>query len=132
MRIFGPILPIVFVSSVPDACKLIPKIHEKPLGLHILTEDPAELEYVVKNTTSGGASLNDVMTQIAISILPFGGVGPSGMASYHGKASIDTFSHRKSVVHIPKEAEDGFEWRCPSGDQVGKFNFYKTNLEAKL
>lgn len=131
-EIFGPILPVVTVSSLPEACSLITQISDKPLGLYIMTEDTAEVQYIISNTCSGGMAVNDCMTQIAVPNLPFGGIGPSGMGSYHGKASIDTFSHRKSVVDVPKEAEEAFEWRYPSGDQVAKFTFYKENLEVKL
>ncbi|KAH8648356.1 aldehyde dehydrogenase [Tricladium varicosporioides] len=131
-EIFGPILPVVKVSSLPEACSLIPRISDKPLGLYIMTDDPTEVEYIISNCSSGGMAVNDCMTQIAVPNVPFGGIGPSGMGSYHGKASIDTFSHRKSVVNVPKEAEEAFEWRYASGDQVAKFTFYKENLEAKL
>lgn len=131
-EIFGPILPVIPVPSIAAACVLIPKISDKPLGLYIMSEDPSELDFVVQNTQSGGVSLNDVMTQIAVPNVPFGGVGASGMGSYHGKASIDTFSHRRSVVHVKKSMEGEFEWRYASGDQVGKWIFYKENLEAKL
>lgn len=131
-EIFGPILPIISVDSLPAACQLVSKISDKSLGLYVMTEDKAEMEYAITHTTSGGVVLNDVMTQIAVPNVPFGGIGPSGMGSYHGKASIDTFSHRKSTVHVPVEAEEGFEWRYPSGDQVVKYKFYKQNLEAKL
>lgn len=131
-EIFGPILPVISVPSIEAACALLTKVSDKPLGLYIMSEKKEELDYIVNNTLSGGISLNDVMTQIAVPNVPFGGVGPSGMGSYHGKASIETFSHRKSVVHVPKEAEEGFEWRYPTGDQEAKFEFYKQNLEAKL
>jgi acyl-CoA reductase-like NAD-dependent aldehyde dehydrogenase len=110
-EIFGPILPIISVPSIAAACTLIPKISAKPLGLYIMSEDSSELDFVVQNTQSGGVSLNDVMTQIAVPNVPFGGVRASGMGSYHGKASIDTFSHRRSVVHVRKDMEEGFEWR---------------------
>lgn len=131
-EIFGPILPVLSVPSIAAACALIPQISDKPLGLYLLSEVKEELDYVVEHTLSGGVSLNDVMTQIAVPNLPFGGVGASGIGSYHGKASVDTFSHRKSVVSVPKEADEAFEWRYPSGDQLKKFHFYKENLEARF
>ncbi|CZR52830.1 related to Aldehyde dehydrogenase, dimeric NADP-preferring [Phialocephala subalpina] len=131
-EIFGPILPVISVQSLLAACELIPKISPKPLGLYIMTEDTTEMEYVQLNTTSGGMAINDTMMQIGVPNMPFGGTGPSGMGSYHGKASIDTFSHRRSVVNVPMAADEAFEWRYPNGDQVAKFKFYKDNLEAKL
>ncbi len=129
---FGPILPVLSVKSIAHACALIPTISPNPLGLYILSEDPSELDFVLQNTSSGGVSLNDVMTQIAIPNVPFGGIGGSGMGAYHGKASIDTFSHRRSVVHVRTEMEGDFEWRYASGDQVAKHKFYKKNWETKL
>lgn len=131
-EIFGPILAIVSVPSIAAACALIPRICRNPLGLYVMSEEKSELDFVIANTASGGVSLNDVMTQIAIPNVPFGGVGGSGMGAYHGKASIDTFSHKRSVVHVKREAEEAFGWRYASGDQVEKWRFYKENLEAKL
>lgn len=131
-EIFGPILPLVSVPSVVAACTLAAQISHQCLGLYIMTESADEMEYVIQHTSSGGVALNDVMTQIAVPNLPFGGIGSSGMGAYHGKASIDTFSHRRSVVHVPEQGEAAFEWRYPSGDQVEKFKFYKQNFEAKL
>ena len=82
-----------------EACELVNTISEKPLGLYVLSEDQTDFDYALEHTTSRGLSLNECMTQIAVANLPFGGARPSGMGSYHGKASIDTLSHRRSVVH---------------------------------
>ncbi|RDW88370.1 hypothetical protein BP6252_00402 [Coleophoma cylindrospora] len=131
-EIFGPILPILTVPSIADACELVPKISEQPLGLYIMTESSEEVDYMLSHTSSGGVTINDCMTQIAVPNLPFGGVGLSGMGCYHGRASIDTFTHRRSVVNVPKEADGAFEWRYPNGDQVAKYKFYRENLEVKL
>lgn len=131
-ELFAPVLPVVKIESLPEACEIIEKVFHDPLGLYIMSQDPSEYEFVLSHTRSGGVSLNDVMTQIAVPNLPFGGFGHSGWGNYHGKASIDTFSHRRSVVTVPKEAEEAFEWRYPSGDQRKKWRFYKSNLEAKL
>lgn len=130
-EIFAPILPMVRYTALEEACSLVLRIAKEPLGLYVMSEDKADLDYVVAHSISGGVSLNDLMTQIAVPNLPFGGFGQSGMGAYHGQMSIDTFSHRRSIVHVPKEAEDSFNWRYP-GDDEAKFKYYKTNLEAKL
>jgi acyl-CoA reductase-like NAD-dependent aldehyde dehydrogenase len=110
------------------------KISEEPLGLYVMTEDTAEADFVLKNTRSGGMAINDVMAQVAITSMPFGGIGGSGMGSYRGKTGIDTFSHRKSVATVPTTAEfeSMLEWRYANGNAEEKYKFMKENLEAKL
>jgi coniferyl-aldehyde dehydrogenase len=58
------------------------------------------LEQVLQETRSGGVTVNDVFLHAAIETLPFGGIGASGMGSYHGKAGFDTFSHQKSILNV--------------------------------
>lgn len=95
-EIFGPILPIVIVNSVQEAINFI-NAREKPLALYVFTKNGKDREVFLRNTSSGGVSVNDVIVHIMPDCLPFGGVGASGMGSYHGKASYDTFTHKKSV-----------------------------------
>ncbi len=99
-EIFGPILPIVGVESVDAAIKFVTS-RPKPLALYVFSKSSATVSNVLASTTSGGACVNHVVMHIMPENLPFGGVGPSGMGAYHGKAGFDTFSHRKSVVHKP-------------------------------
>jgi len=96
-EIFGPIIPVISISDVHEACEFINQ-GEKPLALYLFTENIAKQEYVLKNTSSGGVCVNDCIMQITNPNLPFGGVGESGMGFYHGRYSIDTFSHHKSVL----------------------------------
>lgn len=96
-EIFGPILPIVVVDGIQEAINFI-NAREKPLALYIFTKKGRDRELVLKNTSSGGVAVNDVIVHIMPDTLPFGGVGASGMGSYHGKASFDTFTHNKSVL----------------------------------
>jgi aldehyde dehydrogenase (NAD+) len=70
----------------------------KPLALYVFTEDRAFCEKVLRETTSGGACVNDTLVHLSSHHLPFGGVGPSGMGAYHGKEGFRTFSHYKSIV----------------------------------
>ena len=95
-EIFGPILPIKSYGETRDAIAYI-NAHDRPLGLYYFGEDSAERDTVLNNTTSGGVTVNDVLFHVAQEDLPFGGVGPSGMGSYHGREGFYEFSHRKSV-----------------------------------
>ncbi|XP_053638298.1 aldehyde dehydrogenase, dimeric NADP-preferring isoform X3 [Cherax quadricarinatus] len=96
-EIFGPILPIMNVDSPYDAIKFI-NDREKPLTLYIFSTQKSIHELLLKKTSSGGCCVNDTMVQLSVHDLPFGGVGNSGMGCYHGKASYDTFTHRKSCL----------------------------------
>jgi len=96
-EIFGPILPVLSVSSVDEAMGFVSG-REKPLALYVFSEDQKVADEVLARTSSGGACVNAAIFHIANPNLPFGGVGPSGMGAYHGKASFDTFSHQKSVL----------------------------------
>ncbi|MGG7178856.1 aldehyde dehydrogenase [Clostridium paraputrificum] len=96
-EIFGPILPIYEFRNLDEVlCKI--NSGEKPLALYYFSEDDEKVEKVLKESTSGGVTINDTIIHVASSHLPFGGVGNSGIGEYHGKASFDTFSHRKSVL----------------------------------
>lgn len=97
-EIFGPILPLI---SYQELDQVIREINEqpKPLALYLFSNDKAVQKKVLKQTTSGGACINDVIYHVANPYLPFGGVGNSGIGSYHGKESFLTFSHCKSVFH---------------------------------
>ncbi|XP_066153085.1 aldehyde dehydrogenase, dimeric NADP-preferring-like [Euwallacea fornicatus] len=96
-EIFGPILPIVNVESASEAVEFINK-REKPLAMYIFTKDRKTKNYFLRNTSSGGVCINDTLMHLAVSSLPFGGVGNSGMGNYHGKKSFDIFVHKKSVL----------------------------------
>ena len=95
-EIFGPILPIKSYGETADAIAYI-NANDRPLGLYYFGEDSAERDTVLNNTTSGGVTVNDVIFHVAQEDLPFGGVGPSGMGSYHGREGFYEFSHKKSV-----------------------------------
>ncbi|MGL4848550.1 MAG: aldehyde dehydrogenase [Clostridium sp.] len=96
-EIFGPILPIVEFDDTTEAINFVNN-RNKPLALYYFSEDNNKIERVLKETTSGGVTINDTVIHVGQTSLPFGGVGSSGMGSYHGKASFDTFSHTRSVV----------------------------------
>lgn len=97
-EIFGPILPIVTVESAFEGISFI-NAREKPLALYLFSNNREVVELFLNNTSSGGVAINDTIMHFVIDSLPFGGVGFSGMGAYHGKASFDTFVHKKGVLH---------------------------------
>ena len=99
-EIFGPILPIKTYKTVDDAISYV-NSKDRPLGLYYFGEDASEKEKVLTRTTSGGVTVNDTIMHVAMEDLPFGGVGPSGMGSYHGLDGFRQFSHRKAVYSQP-------------------------------
>ena len=96
-EIFGPILPIIEYTDINEAITLI-NSRPKPLALYLFSQNKNLQKRILQETSSGGVCINDTVMQVAVSSLPFGGVGDSGMGSYHGKASFNTFSHYKSVL----------------------------------
>ena len=95
-EIFGPVLPVKTYKDVSETVDYI-NSKDRPLGLYYFGEDTKEKDFVLDNTTSGGVTVNDVISHITMEDLPFGGVGPSGMGSYHGYDGFKEFSHAKSV-----------------------------------
>ena len=100
-EIFGPVLPVRTYKAVDQAVDYV-NDHDRPLGLYYFGEDKDEQERVLTRTISGGVTTNDVIFHISIEDLPFGGVGPSGMGSYHAIEGFREFSHARSVYHQPK------------------------------
>lgn len=97
-EIFGPILPVIEYTDLSEAIALV-NSKPKPLALYFFSRDKQKQEKVLRETSSGGACINDTVMQFAVTDLPFGGVGASGIGSYHGKASFETFSHQRSVLN---------------------------------
>lgn len=97
-EIFGPLLPVKAYGDVQEAMDYI-NAHDRPLGLYYFGSDDAERDRVLNGTTSGGATVNDVVMHVAQEELPFGGIGPAGMGAYHGHDGFREFSHRKSIYH---------------------------------
>ncbi len=100
-EIFGPVLPIKTYKGIDEAIDYV-NAHDRPLGLYYFGEDAGERERVLTRTISGGVTVNDVIMHVSMDDLPFGGVGPSGMGSYHGPEGFKTFSHARSVYTQPK------------------------------
>ncbi|MGL4541451.1 MAG: coniferyl aldehyde dehydrogenase [Polymorphobacter sp.] len=100
-EIFGPLLPIKTYDSPAEAIDYV-NSHDRPLALYWFGNDAAEERAYLDRTVSGGVTVNDVIFHIAVEDLPFGGVGPSGMGSYHGLEGFRSFSHAKSIYKQPK------------------------------
>jgi aldehyde dehydrogenase (NAD+) len=96
-EIFGPILPIIAFTSIDEAVGLI-QSRAKPLALYIFSTDKQTERRFTSQVSFGGGCINDTIIHMATSHMGFGGIGESGMGSYHGKASFDTFTHYKGMV----------------------------------
>ena len=96
-EIFGPIFPVLTFKQIEEVTEFVAK-RERPLALYYFGKRG---DYILRHTISGGTCINDVIMHIVNHDMPFGGVGNSGMGTYHGKESFMTFSHRRSVVSTP-------------------------------
>jgi aldehyde dehydrogenase (NAD+) len=96
-EIFGPLLPLLSYESLDDLIELL-KTKDRPLALYLFSESKENQEKVFTRLSFGNGAINDTLMQVSNPHLPFGGVGPSGLGAYHGKASFDRFSHTKSFV----------------------------------
>ncbi|WP_353205416.1 coniferyl aldehyde dehydrogenase [Sphingomonas sp.] len=100
-ELFGPILPVRSYRAIDDAISEVNR-RDRPLGLYYFGPDEAERRRVLDRTISGGVTLDDVVFHVSMEELPFGGIGPSGMGSYHGTDGFKTFSHAKAVYKQAK------------------------------
>ena len=96
-EIFGPVLPVLTFDRVEEALEFV-NARPRPLALYLFSQNKQTHELFLRRSSFGGGCINDTIIHLATSRMPFGGVGNSGMGGYHGGASFDTFSHRKSIV----------------------------------
>jgi aldehyde dehydrogenase (NAD+) len=96
-EIFGPVLPVISVDSLDEAISFV-RSRPKPLALYVFSKRGDRTERILRETTSGGVTVNDCMLHIANPDLPFGGVGASGLGSYHGRSGFQCFSHERAVL----------------------------------
>lgn len=96
-EIFGPVLPILTYKTIDEAYRFVQQ-RPHPLALYLFTNDRKTEQHWLRTQPFGGGCVNDTIIHLATNNLPFGGVGASGMGSYHGKKSFDTFTHEKAVV----------------------------------
>lgn len=99
-EIFGPILPIITVSNIDHAIEHIVK-NDKPLAAYLFTKNQEDEKKWLSHVSAGSVAINDVMMFTAVTELPFGGVGASGMGQYSGKSGFDNFSHLKAIIKRP-------------------------------
>jgi coniferyl-aldehyde dehydrogenase len=120
-EIFGPLLPIVTYDRIEDAVDYV-NSHDHPLAIYWFGEDASERDFVLGRTRSGGVTVNDVIFHVAQERLPFGGVGPSGFGSYHGRDGFMAFSHRRAVFQqIAKDIGPLKDLRPPFGPAIRKY-----------
>ncbi len=96
-ELFGPLLPVLTYDSLDEAVRFV-QSRDKPLALYLFTRSRAVEREIARYVSFGGGCINDTIMHLSVPSLGFGGVGMSGMGSYHGKKSFDTFTHEKSVL----------------------------------
>lgn len=117
-EIFGPILPLIRYSRMEDVLSFI-NFRPKPLAISLFTSNNQTKDKIIVEACAGSISINNVMQQVAVPGLPFGGIGASGIGAYHGKASFDIFSHNKSVLDKPTWFDPAILYP-PYGDNLKK------------
>lgn len=117
-EIFGPILPIRTVPSL-DAAIAYVNAHDRPLALYPFSHDHGRVEKILRTTLAGGITVNDTVLHFGINNLPFGGVGPSGMGAYHGRAGFDAFSKALPILWQARRA--GSDLLKPPYSKVARF-----------
>ena len=118
-EIFGPVMPIKSYDQVEETISYV-NDRPRPLGLYYFGSNSKEESDVLNRTTSGGVTVNDVVMHVAQEDLPFGGVGPSGMGSYHGEDGFKRFSHAKAIYTQTKLGAFLEAVRPPYGDSILK------------
>ncbi|MBP7704801.1 MAG: coniferyl aldehyde dehydrogenase [Caulobacter sp.] len=119
-EIFGPVLPVKTYKTAEEALDYV-NANDRPLGLYWFGTDEGEKARVLERTTSGGVSVNDVIMHVAQEELPFGGIGPSGMGSYHGHDGFKEFSHKKAIyTQLKKDIGPLVAMRPPYGPAIRK------------
>jgi len=117
-EIFGPLLPIIASENLDASLKYV-QSNERPLALYWFGEDKSKREKVLKQSHSGGVSINECAWHVVQEDIPFGGVGPSGMGAYHGEAGFESFSHLKGIF-IQSRFSQGKQLHPPYTDKTHK------------
>lgn len=100
-EIFGPILAVIVRNSTQEALEIARRLGDCSLATYVFSNDKKEVRQILSETRSGGATINDVIMHGGINTLPFGGVGESGTGTWHGVASVETFTHNRTVTETP-------------------------------
>lgn len=117
-EIFGPILPIKSYRNLDEAIAYV-NAHDRPLSLYPFSHDRGSVEKILRNTLAGGVTVNDTVLHFGINNLPFGGIGPSGMGAYHGRAGFDAFSKALPILWQSRRA--GSDMLKPPYSKVARF-----------
>lgn len=96
-ELFGPLLPILTYDTLEEVIRTV-ESHPHPLALYFFSEDKTAQKKLLRSCRFGGGCINDTVIHLATSSMPFGGIGESGMGSYHGKTGFESFSHFRSIV----------------------------------
>lgn len=115
-EIFGPILPVFTYEKLDDAIGYV-NDHPRPLSLYYFDNNQRRIDRVLRETVSGGVTINDVMLHVAQSDLPFGGAGPSGIGAYHGREGFETFTKKKPVFYQSRISATSF-LRPPYAERI--------------
>jgi aldehyde dehydrogenase (NAD+) len=99
-EIFGPILPVISFTDLEKAIQEV-KARPRPLACYVYSNNRTSINHILESISFGGGAINDSVMHLINNNLPFGGVGRSGIGSYHGKAGFDTFSHFKGILQKP-------------------------------
>lgn len=121
-EIFGPILPILSFTNLDDAISKV-KERPKPLACYIYSKNRKKIGKILHEVSFGGGAVNDSVMHLSNSNLPFGGVGLSGIGSYHGKFGFDTFSHFKSILDKPLWFEANIKYAPYSKNKLKLLKF---------
>ena len=122
-EIFGPIMPVIEFNDLDDVINHL-KLLDKPLALYYFGKNKNNQNKVIKNLSFGGGCINDTIMHLTEEKLPFGGVGLSGIGSYHGKKSFDTFTHKKSVLKKNPKLEVNFKYPPYTENKLKLNKFY--------
>jgi aldehyde dehydrogenase (NAD+) len=98
-EIFGPVVSVVTTSSVEDAIRYVDSITRDPLALYVFSSRPAIVSQIIEAIPSGGVVVNDCMVHQGLPNMPFGGRGDSGLGTYHGRFSFETFSQKRTILY---------------------------------
>lgn len=126
-EIFGPILPVIEYENIDDMIAIV-KERPKPLSCYVFTSDKKVRNKILHELSFGGGAVNDALMHITNSKLPFGGVGNSGIGSYHGESGFKAFSHYKSILEKPTFFEANVKYHPHT---QGKLNLAKLMLGIK-
>lgn len=121
-EVFGPILPIITFDQVDDVLPRV-KAMTKPLSCYVFSRNRKQIDKILRDISFGGGCINDTLVHLSAPGLPFGGVGHSGIGSYHGKAGFDAFSHHKSILHNNFLFEPFIKYPPYTAKRLGIFRF---------